>query len=139
MNTTYFLDLVAGNVFRTKEVPPIPSSFYVGLSSTEPNLDGTGVTEPPASAGYARVELTVMSEPTSGAITNDQSIDFDESTADWGTMSHYTIFDSQEEGNLLMFGNLSAVRTVEKDTIMTLKPGSLNLSIVNPTPTSNVG
>ncbi len=136
MNTTYFLDVVAGNVFRTKEVPPIPSKYFVGLSSSEPALDGSNVSEPPKSAGYARVELTTMSEPTSGAITNDQSIDFDESTADWGSMSHYVIFDSLEGGNLLMYGNLSAVRTVEKDTIMTIKPGSLNLSVVNPAPSA---
>lgn len=133
MNTTYFLNLVAGNVLQTKTIPALPTKYYLGLSSTAPALDGTGATEPAASAGYARVELTSLSEPTNGHVTNDAAIDFAESTADWGTMTHFVVFDALTGGNLLMFGNLSVSRTVEAATIMTIKAGSLNLSVVNPT------
>lgn len=134
MNTTYLLNLVAGNLFKTKETPALPEKFYLGLSSTAPNLDGTGVTEPAASAGYKRVELTVLSEPTNGAVTNEDKVDFDESTADWGKMTHFLIFDAETGGNLLMYGTLSVSRTVEEATVMTIKAGSLNLSVVNPAP-----
>ena len=48
-------------------------------------------------------------------------------------MTHYVIYDALSEGNLLMYGELSASRKVEADTIMTIKLGSLNLSVVNPT------
>lgn len=133
MNTTYFLNVVAGNVLKTKSIPALPTKFYLGLSSTAPNLDGTGATEPATSAGYKRVELTSLSEPANGVVTNDATIDFDESTADWGTMTHFVIFDSETGGNLLMYGALSVSRTVEAATIMTIKAGSLNLSVVNPT------
>lgn len=133
MNTTYFLNLVAGNVLQTKTIPALPTKYYLGLSSTAPALDGTGATEPAASAGYARVELTSLSEPTNGLVTNDTAIDFAESTAGWGTMTHFVVFDALTGGNLLMFGNLSVSRTVEAATIMTIKAGSLNLSVVNPT------
>lgn len=40
MNTKYFLNLVAGNVFRSKETPAIPTKYYIGLSKTEPNETG---------------------------------------------------------------------------------------------------
>lgn len=36
MNTTYFLNCVAGNLFHTKENPAIPAQYYIGLSSTTP-------------------------------------------------------------------------------------------------------
>ena len=51
MNTTYFLNLVSGNVYGTKKTPAIPDEYYIGLSSTAPSTDGLNVTEP-ASGGY---------------------------------------------------------------------------------------
>lgn len=58
MNTTYFLNCVAGNVFNTKTSPALPTEYYLGLSTTAPAVGGTGATEPSSSAGYARVKLT---------------------------------------------------------------------------------
>ena len=53
MTTTYFLNLAAGNIYRTKETPAIPTEYWIGLSTTAPNLNGTNVSEPVGSAGYA--------------------------------------------------------------------------------------
>lgn len=133
MNTVYFLNLVAGNVIGTKKNPAVPSKYYLGLSRTLPTLDGRNVSEPSTSAGYARIELTNLSEPSNGVVSNEQSIDFNESTADWGIVTHFVIFDAETGGNLLMYGELSVSRTVEAATIMTIKAGSLNLSVINPT------
>lgn len=133
MNTTYFLNMVAGNVMKTKTTPALPTKMYLGLSSTVPNLSGGNVTEPSSSAGYKRKELTGLSAPTNGTVTNNQSIDFDESTASWGTLTHFVIYDALTGGNLLMYGALTVSRIVETATIMTIKANSLNLSVVNPT------
>lgn len=46
MNTTYFLNLVSGNVFGSKKTPALPEKYYLGLSSAAPALDGSGVVEP---------------------------------------------------------------------------------------------
>lgn len=132
MNTTYFLNLVSGNVFGSQKTPAVPTKYYLGLSSAAPSLDGSGVVEPGEGTGYARVELTSLSAPLNGVVTNTAAIDFAESTAEWGTMTHFVIYDALTEGNLLMYGELSASRKVEAATIMTIKLGSLNLSVVNP-------
>lgn len=132
MNTTYFLNLVAGNLFRTRVNPSIPAEMWIGLSTTAPNVNGTNVTEPSTSAGYARMKLDMLSEPAVGVVTNDSNIDFNESTASWGTVTHFVIFDSQNGGNLLQYGALSTPRSVEAATIMTIKSGYLNLSVQNP-------
>ena len=58
MTSTNFLNCIMGNVFKTKENPTLPNKVYLGLSSTAPAVDGSGVSEPLASAGYQRVELT---------------------------------------------------------------------------------
>ena len=72
MTTTYFLNLAAGNLLRTKTDPAIPDTYYIGLSSTLPNVDGSGATEPSMDGtGYARVALNSLSEPINGTITNN--------------------------------------------------------------------
>lgn len=132
MNTTYFLNQVMGNLFKTKESPALPSEYYIGLSSTAPNISGGNVTEPLSNSGYKRVKLENLSEPADGVITNEQAISFDESTANWGTMSHFVIYDALEAGNLLMYGTLSTPRNVEAATIVTIKANSLTLTLSNP-------
>lgn len=132
MNTTYFLNQVMGNLFKTKETPALPSEYYIGLSSTAPNISGGNVTEPLSNSGYKRVKLENLSEPANGVITNEQAISFDESTANWGTMSHFVIYDALEAGNLLMYDTLSTPRNVEAATIVTIKANSLTLTLSNP-------
>lgn len=135
MNTTYFLNCVAGHVFNTKTSPAMPTTYYIGLSTTAPTKEGSNVSEPSIDAGYNRVQLSSLSEPVDGVITNNSAINFDESTSSWGLITHFVIYDSPtvEEGNLLMYGELSSPRSVEAATIMTIRDGYLKLSVQNPT------
>lgn len=131
MTTTYFLNQIMGNLFKTKENPPLPEEYFIGLSSTAPAADGSGVSEPASSAGYARIKLDVLGVPANGVILNDSPISFDESTANWGTMTHFVIFDAASGGHLLMYDTLSNSRNVEAATIVTLKKGSLSLTLTS--------
>lgn len=135
MNSTYFLDLVAGNIFGTKVTPAIPGNYYIGLSSTPPSADGTGVNEPKSTAGYARIELDMLGEPENGVVSNTSPISFPESTASWGTITHYVIYDSPSvgDGNLLMYGPLDTPRGMEAASVLTIRTGSLSLSVKNAT------
>lgn len=76
---------------------------YLGLSSTTPNADGTGVTEPSGN-GYARVligqsdqSLTKKFAPAeNGEATNKDIIYFPESTGSWGAaLTHFVLFNSE--------------------------------------------
>lgn len=136
MTSTYFLNCIMGNVFMTKLSPTLPTKVYLGLSSTAPAVDGTGVTEPLASAGYQRVELTSLGEPVNGVITNENEIQFDESSASWGNITHFVLYDAPTGGNLLMFNNLTQSRSVETATIVMVKVGSLKLTLANPIATT---
>lgn len=133
MTTTYFLNNIMGNVFTTKTDPALPINYYIGLSTSAPSLDGSGVSEPASSAGYARVRLSNLSEPTNGVITNQSAVSFEESISDWGLITHFVIYDSLTGGNLLMYDALSASRSVEAATVVTIKENSLQLTLANPT------
>lgn len=132
MTTTYFLNSIMGNVFGSKTNPLLPDSYYIGLSTTAPSLDGTGVSEPDTSAGYARVALSNLSEPTNGVITNTDTITFNESILSWGNVTHFVIYDAETDGNLLMYDALTSSRAVEEATVVIIKQGSLNLTLANP-------
>lgn len=132
MNTTHFLNRVAGNLFRTETSPAIPTEYYIGLSTTEPTMSGANVSEPSASAGYGRVLLESLSAPVNGVVTNTANINFEESTASWGTVTHFVIYDAEIDGNLLMYGALSTPRVVEAATVMTIRQDYLRLSAQNP-------
>ena len=122
-----------GNLFHTKELPALPAKYFIGLSSTEPNVDGTCDGEPSTSGtGYARVELTNLSEPIAGVIKNTAPVSFNESITDWGTMLYYVVYDSLTGGNLLFFNNLSISRSVEPNTVITIKSGELSISLEPP-------
>ena len=132
MTSTYFLNCIMGNVFQTKLSPGLPSKVYLGLSSSAPDVDGSGATDPLASAGYSRVELNSLDVPTNGVITNKSEISFPESSASWGTVTHFVLYDAPVNGNLLMFNVLSQSRSVEAATIVMVKAGSLKLTLANP-------
>lgn len=129
MNTTYFLNCVAGNVFGSKTTPALPSAYYLGLSATAPNVDGSGVKEPSATSGYTRVEIDGLSAPDNGVISNTKAIVFGESTSSWGVATHYVVYDSKSGGNLLMYGALEAPRTIDASTIVTIKDNCLVLTV----------
>lgn len=134
MNTTYFMNCVAGNIFSTKTTPALPTKYYLGLSKTAPNVNGTGVTEPATDTGYSRIELNDLSEPDNGVVSNNSMINFEESLKSWGNITHFVIYDREPvgSGNLLMYGELSTPRSVEAETIMSIKDGYLKLSVQNP-------
>lgn len=130
MNTKYFLNLVAGNIFGSLTEPTIPAEYYIGFSSSTPSIDGSGVTEP-IGGGYTRTLISGLSEPVDGMITNIDAISSPRSTEDWGVMTHYVIYDAETDGNLLMFDKLSRSRTVEADSRLTILEGTLRLSVIN--------
>lgn len=133
MNTNYFLNLIAGNVFGTKTTPDLPSAYYLGLSATAPLEDGTCTGEPSGSeTGYARVALTSLSEPANGVISNTASFDFSESTASWGEMQYYVVYDAPSGGNLLFGEKLAYPITVDAGTVITMKAGELRIRVVTP-------
>lgn len=136
MNTTYFKNLIMGNVFRTSATPAIPTSYYIGLSSTAPNLSGGNVTEPSATGtAYQRVQLSTLSTPSGGVISNSGAITFPESTGVWfpstAPATHYVIFDAATGGNLLMYNALTSPRIIETSTVAVIREGSLTLQLTD--------
>lgn len=130
MITTYFANVIMGNVFGTKTNISFPSNFYIGLSKAAPNKDGTGCVEP-SGGSYARQVLntTNLSVPGNGIITNTAMIEYPPTTDDWSSaaapITHYVVFDAATGGNLLFGEQLAKSRIVQDGSQLSFAAGEL--------------
>ena len=128
MVTKYYLNLVAGNLLRTKTSPAIPTTYYIGLMTSPPNVQNGSVSEP-SGGSYARVAMTGMSAPTDGVIKNSSEIAFAEATANWGSCSYVGAFDAATGGNLLMYSPLPTVKYVMSGDQARFKANSITFTV----------
>lgn len=136
MITHYFANKILPLLIGKASTLNSATSIYVGLSTTEPDADGTNVTEPSGN-GYARVLLghssqsmtQKMGEISAGEVSNDEIIYFPEATGSWGTITHFCIFDAASGGNLLAYGGLSTPIQPVANTIPIIRIGELTISI----------
>lgn len=92
-----------------------PATWFVGLSTTTPNDDGTGFTEP-SGGSYARVSVTNNSTnwpaaTTSSGVTskaNGTVIQFSNPTGTWGLVTYWGLFSASSGGSPLYFNPLDA-------------------------------
>lgn len=109
------------------------AEFFIGLSSTKPNKDGSGVTEPSVS-DYSRVPLGVLSDPVDGMVSNLSDIVFSESTDVWfdgdNPALYYVIFDGAgEDARYLSAAELVPSRVVSDGITIKIIAHSLRISL----------
>ena len=101
----------------------------IGLSTTAPNKAGRNITEPAASAGYARVQASQGSfKAENGKITNKAYVYFPEATASWGTVSHLCIYGGT---TLRYFGAFTTPRQIVASSVPLFRPGALNVTMTD--------
>lgn len=119
-------------------------TVYIGLSSTAPNADGTGVTEPSGN-GYGRVlignyhqSLTQkFGAAENGVSANEEIIYFPESTGSWGaTLTHFVLFNSKDSTDpsavmgfdlLKENGEASPITVASEKTVVMFRVGALEV------------
>jgi len=102
-----------------------PATVYVGLLTAAPS-DAGGGTEV-SGGSYARVAVasslanwagsqsagsTTASTGTSGTTSNNAAVTFPAPTANWGTVTHFGVYDASSAGNLLFYAALTTSKTI---------------------------
>lgn len=110
----------------------VPASYDVGFSSTKPEDDGTGVTEP-TDPDYARANLPTDSATWNAAAARqiDTAIDLewpDPASVDWEDLAYWTLHDPVS-GDLRYYGRLSSVFTVAAGTRARIFAGEIWIRI----------
>lgn len=137
----YLENLVIDHLFRTRTFAK-PSALYFALFTSAPTDSGGG-TEVSGGA-YARVNLAPSdsnwtatqggtsgnSSGTAGQTANALIITFAAPSANWGTVTHFGIFDALTGGNLLIWDALVAARTIlNGDPAPSFPIGALQITV----------
>lgn len=104
----------------------VPANIYVALSTADPLDTGANIAEPVAMA-YARVVMNSWDVATARATENTSQITFAQSTGDWGTITHWAIFDAITGGNFLAHGDFTASKTAPNGTNLYIAAGDLDV------------
>lgn len=118
-NSNYLAQKQMNHLLKGETWTP-PTTIYVALFATVPNLDGTGGSEISTSGtGYARKPIQqgagwVGATGSTMTYSNAQDVVWDTPTATWGTIRGIGLFDAAVDGNLLYVGYLSAAKLVER-------------------------
>lgn len=102
-----------------------PTAWYlaVGTGSSD-----TGLTGEPSGNGYARQSITFS--VTDDTASNSNAITIGPcTTTNWGTVSHFGIYDAETGGNLLWHGALTASKLVEVGDSLTVAIGDIDLTL----------
>lgn len=107
-----------------------PPTIYVGLSTTDPTDDGSGLAEPSGNA-YARVQTSASDWNTTsnGSLDNINDITFAQATGIWGTITHFALFDAATAGNMLAHGALSQSKAIGESDTARFEAGDLDISL----------
>lgn len=111
----YLESQIRAHIFRTASFTK-PSALHIGLFTAAPN-DAGGGTEV-SGGSYARVQRNpadanwTAPDGTGGVTANAAVITFPAPTANWGTVTHWAIFDASTGGNMLLHGELTAPRVI---------------------------
>jgi hypothetical protein len=119
----YLENKLIDHLFRTATFAK-PAALYIALFTAAP-ADLGGGTEV-VGGGYLRANLAPLdtnwkatqggtsgaSAGTGGVTSNAAAITFPTPTGNWGTVTHFGIFDAASAGNLLIWDALTAARTI---------------------------
>lgn len=148
MLTTHIVHQILNGLVGRYECTIGASAMWIGLSSTLPNPDGTGVTEPPIDVnGYKRSLIGYedetyakkFGEPVDRGVENKDIIYFNESTGPWldGTqLKYFVIFNSQtstDPSNVVAYEELkdngvaSPITVTNANTVVLFREGALKI------------
>jgi hypothetical protein len=103
-----------------------PTTVYVGLFTTDPTDAGSGTEV--SGGSYARTSAT-FAAPSNGSSSTNADVQFPQATGNWGTVTHFGLFDALTSGNLLYHGALTASKTIETGDVFKIASGNLTVTL----------
>jgi hypothetical protein len=124
----YCENALLDHLFGKGDYPP--PAIYVGLSASDPTDTGAGLSEPSGN-GYVRAE-TIPSDwnvAVGGLLDNANVITLGPATADWGTLTHFALFDAASGGHLLVHGALAQPKAIQSGDMARFASGALDVTL----------
>ena len=134
--TNYTENNIINHIFRTAAFTK-PANLYIGLITAVTTPETGAVTEV-TGGSYTRIARNPLdanwvdsANLNDGTTSNVATIQFPAATADWGTVTHFGIWDAATGGNLLIYASLTANRNITNGTTPSFGAGALTFQIDN--------
>lgn len=121
------------HIFRTGSFTK-PSALWVALHTASPG-DTASPTNEVSASGYGRVQRDpsdanwTAASATDGNTDNAAAITFGVPGANWGTITHFSIWDAETNGNMLIWGTVTPNKTVNNgDPAPSFATGALDVT-----------
>lgn len=102
-------------------------TVYLAAFTAAPGEAGGGTEV--SGGSYARVALSgKIGAASGGASVNSADINFATATADWGTVTHFAVFDALTGGNMLHYGALTASKIIYAGDVLSFLAGQLTFT-----------
>jgi hypothetical protein len=139
--SNYLENKLIDQIFRNQAFS-FPTTLYIGLLTAAPSDTGGGTEV--TGGNYARASVacslanwagtqaagsTVASTGTGGVTSNNGVVSFNTPNANWGTVTHFGIYDAASVGNLLFWGPLSSSKAVFSGDEVSIQAGQLQIQI----------
>tara|TARA_Y100001951_G_C11295631_1_gene275379 strand:+ start:4221 stop:4604 length:384 start_codon:yes stop_codon:yes gene_type:complete len=102
-----------------------PSNVFMALFTSNPT-DANSGTEVSGN-GYSRQVIT-FNAASSGSATNSSAETFTASGGNFGTITHFGIFDASTSGNLLYHGALTDDKVIEDGDSLVVAAGAITIT-----------
>ncbi len=104
-----------------------PAVVYAALFTSDPTDAGTGTEV--SGGSYTRKAIT-FAAPSNGVATNSAAaVEFDQATGNWGTITHFGIYDASTSGNLLYHGALTSSKTIQTGDVFKFATSSVSVTL----------
>ena len=136
----YLENKLVDHLFRAQTLAA-PATLHIGLLTAAPSDSGGGTEV--SGSNYARVAVTsslanwagtqaaastTASSGTGGQTSNNAAITFPTPSGNWGTVSHFGIYDASTGGNLLFWGALTIAKTINQSDTVSFPAASLTIT-----------
>jgi len=126
--STFLSNAILNHIFKNTAYDTT-ANIYVALSLANPTDDGSGVSEP-VPGDYNRIQHNTWDAAASGATQNDGAITFDQiGSTQWGTVTHFAMFDAATSGNMLFYGALDTSRNLGQGDTASFADGALQVNL----------
>jgi hypothetical protein len=130
--SNYLEDELIKHLFRTGSFTK-PTVMAVALFTDAPSDSGPGTEV--TGGSYARVDVPPLDAnwtATSGGdgeTDNASAITFTTATANWGTVTHFALFDATSAGNMLIWGALDSSVVINDGDTFKFNANALKISV----------
>ena len=107
-----------------------PAAVYVALATASFADDNSGTANEISTTGtaYARQAAT-FAAASGGSASTSATITFPTATANWGTITHFGIYDASTAGNLLYHGALTASKVINNGDTFEIQAGNPTVTL----------